>query len=117
MGDSLGAPSKDEKTWAMIAHLASLLGYSVIPLGNIIDPLVVWQMKKEEMPFVDDQGKEALNFQISITIYLLVAVVTVIGIVVAPLIIIAGLVLTIIAGLKASNGEHYRYPLTIRFLK
>jgi len=77
-------------------------------------------LKKEEMPLVDDQGKEAVNFQISITIYFLVAAASifcVIGFVLAPAVLIFDLVFTIIAAMKAGSGEAYRYPLTIRFIK
>jgi hypothetical protein len=61
--------NSEERNWAMTCHLASFAGY-VLPLGNIIGPLVAWLMKRDEFPLVDDQGKEALNFQISMTIYL-----------------------------------------------
>ena len=111
---------KDERMWAMFCHLASLAGYVGIPFANIIGPLIVWQIKKSESPLVDDQGKEALNFQISMTIYVLVGLVSIcigIGIVVLPVLGILGLVFTIIAAIKANQGEMYRYPLTIRFIK
>jgi len=111
---------KDERLWAMLCHLASLLGYSVIPFGHILGPLIVWQMKKNESPFVDDQGKEALNFQISMTLYLILAALTicvVVGVVLTPAVAIFGLVMTIIAGIKANQGVTYRYPLTIRLIK
>lgn len=110
---------KNAQTWAMICHLAGFAKY-VIPLGNIIGPLIVWNIKKSEHAFIDDQGKEALNFQISMTIYLLVAIVSIfcfVGIVVAPAIAIADVVFMIIAALKASQGESYRYPLTFRLVK
>ena len=113
-------PSKEEKNWAMFCHLASLAGFTAIPFANVIGPLVVWMLKKEEMPLVDDQGKEAVNFQISITIYFLVAAASifcVIGFVLAPAVLIFDLVFTIIAAMKAGSGEAYRYPLTIRFIK
>ena len=111
---------KDERMWAMFCHLASLAGYVGIPFANIIGPLIVWQIKKAESPLVDDQGKEALNFQISMTIYVLVGLVSLcigIGLVVLPVLGILGLVFTIIAAIKANQGEMYRYPLTIRFIK
>jgi uncharacterized protein len=65
--------SSDERQWAMFAHLAALAGF-VIPFGNLIGPLIVWQIKKNEMPFVDDQGKEALNFQITVCLAVLVCI-------------------------------------------
>ena len=107
-----------ERTWGMLAHLAALAGF-IIPLGNIIGPLVVWLIKKDESPFVDDQGKESLNFQISITIYCIVAailIVIVIGIFLLIGLAILDLVLIIIAAVKANTGEKFRYPLTIRLI-
>ena len=111
--------SQDEKTWGMLCHLAALAG-AIIPFGNIIGPLVVWLIKKQEMPFVEDQGKEALNFQISVTIYLIASALllfVIIGLLLLPAVAIFSLVMTIIAAVKANNGERYRYPLCIRFLK
>ena len=113
-----GALTKDEKQWGMFAHLSALAGF-IIPFGNIIGPIVVWAMKKGDMPYVDRQGKEAINFQLSITIYMFVSILlmlVVIGMLTALAVGLAALVLPIIAALKANNGEEYRYPLTIRFL-
>jgi len=108
--------SSDERMWGMLCHLSSLSG-GVIPFGNIVGPLIVWMIKKEEYAFVDDQGKESLNFQISIMIYTIVLALTIIGIPVAVAAMIFGLVMTVIAAVKANGGEYYRYPLTIRFVK
>lgn len=110
---------QQERTWAMGVHLAALAGF-IIPFGNIIGPLVIWLMKKDESAFVDDQGKESLNFQISITIYLIVSailIVVVIGIFLLIAIGILMLVLVIVGAVKANSGEKYRYPLTIRLIK
>lgn len=110
----------DATLWGMSAHLASLAGFIGIPLGNIIGPLVVWLIKKDEMEFVDEQGKEALNFQISMTIYAIVSALTImlfIGIILLPIVILADLILTIVAAINARDGNHYQYPLTIRFIK
>jgi uncharacterized protein len=82
--------------------------------------LVIWLVKKDEYAFVDDQGKEALNFQISITIYSLVSGVLILALIGIPLliaVIIFSVVMTVIAAIKANGGEYYRYPLTIRFVK
>lgn len=103
----------------MLCHLSALAGY-IIPLGSVIGPLVVWQMKKAEMPVVDDQGKEALNFQLTVLIAVLISIVlmfVVIGIFLLFAIGIADLVLVIIAALKANKGELYRYPFSIKFVK
>jgi uncharacterized Tic20 family protein len=110
--------SQDERNWGMLSHLAALAGF-VIPFGNIVGPLVVWLIKKDQMPFVDDQGKESLNFQISVTIYMIVSLVLVfvlIGILLLIAVVIFSLVMLIVAAVKANSGEAYRYPLCIRFL-
>ncbi|MCB1606301.1 MAG: DUF4870 domain-containing protein [Xanthomonadales bacterium] len=103
----------------MFAHLSALIGF-LIPLGSILGPLIVWQIKKAEFPFVDDQGKEALNFQITVAIAVIVCIVlmfVLIGMLLLPVVGIAALVFTIIGGIKANNGETYRYPMTIRLIK
>ncbi|MEQ8858113.1 MAG: DUF4870 domain-containing protein [Pseudomonadales bacterium] len=114
-----GGVSPDERQWAMFAHLAALVGF-VIPFGNLIGPLVVWQMKKDTMPFVADQGKESLNFQITVVIAVLVCVllmVILIGALLLPIVGIGALVFTVIAAIKANGGEAYRYPVALRLIK
>jgi hypothetical protein len=111
---------KEAQKWGMLCHLLALAGFVGIPFGNIIGPLVVWLLKKSDYPFVDEQGKESLNFQISMTIYGIVAaflIFVIIGIFLLIGLVIADLVLVIIASVKTSNGESHRYPLTIRFIK
>jgi len=110
----------------MLCHLSALAGF-VIPFGHILGPLIVWQIKKNEFPSVDIHGKAALNFQITVTIAVFVggfaaAILAFIGIgfLLFPLVMLlglAGLILAIIAGIKASNGEEYKYPCTIEFVK
>jgi len=119
--------SAEERQWAMFAHLSALVGGIVTTgWGAFIGPLVIWMVKKDTMPFVDDQAKEALNFNISVGIIflalLLMSIVTLgIGLIIAiPAWIIIGigwLVVTIIAGIKANEGVAYRYPLTLRLIK
>jgi len=114
--------NRDACMWAMFCHLAGLGGFLPIApvLGGIIAPLIIWQVKKGEFTFVDEQGKEAVNFQISIVIYALVAALlcfACIGLALLPAVYIFDVVFLLIAGVKANNGEHYRYPLTIRFIK
>jgi hypothetical protein len=117
IGPGLGV-SQDDKTLALIAHLGTLAGF-IFPFGNVIAPLVVWLVKKDQSRFVAVHALESLNFQISITIY---AVVTValcfifIGLLVLPALIIFQLIVIILAAIKASNGEYYRYPLCIRVI-
>lgn len=109
---------QDERMWGMFCHLSALAGY-VIPLGSIIGPLVIWSIKKQEYPFVDEQGKEALNFNISMAIYMIISailIVIIIGILMLIAIGIFQLIMIIIAAIKANNGESFRYPMTIRFV-
>lgn len=111
-------PGRDERTWAMACHLAALAGY-VFPLGNILGPLVVWLVKREQFPLVDDQGKESLNFQISITLYALVAALLsliVIGIPLLIAVLVFQFVMILVAAVHANEGSRYRYPLTLRFV-
>ncbi|MBE9158669.1 DUF4870 domain-containing protein [Nodosilinea sp. LEGE 06152] len=111
--------SPESRMWAMLAHLSALSGF-VIPFGNIIGPLLIWLVKRDEMSFVADQGKEALNFNISMTIYMLVSGVLIFVLIGIPLIIVLGiawLVLSILAAVKANEGVAYRYPLTLRLVK
>ena len=111
--------TKDDRTWAMLCHLSGLAGY-VVPFGNIFGPLIMWLIKRDQSWFVDDQGKEALNFQISWAIYMivsLIAILVLVGIVLVGIVAIGGLVLLIVAAVKANEGIAYRYPLTIRFIK
>ncbi len=111
--------TQEEKTFGMLAHLAALAGF-IIPFGNLIGPLVVWLIKKDQSAWVDQQGKESLNFQISITIYAIVAGVLTLILIGILLLIAVGLfslIMVIIASVKVSNGEDFRYPLCIAFLK
>ena len=110
--------NRDERMWAMFCHLSGLAGF-IFPFGNIIAPLVIWLIKKEEYPLVNDQGKESINFQISMTIYIIASIILIFLVIGIPLLIILGifsLIVVIIAAIKANEGEKYRYPLTIRFL-
>ena len=112
--------SKDARMWGMFCHLAGLAGYIMPVVGNIIGPLILWQVKKDEYGFVDEQGKEAVNFQISMSLYALISIplfFACVGPFLLAAVCIVDLVLLIIAAVKANNGEHYRYPLTIRFIK
>ena len=112
-------PSKEERSWAMIAHLSAFAGH-VFPFAHIIAPLIVWQYKKDLSSFVDEQGKESVNAQISVTLYGAVAVVLcfiLIGIPLVAGLYIANFALVIIAGLAANDGKPYRYPFILRLVK
>lgn len=109
--------TQDAKNWAVIAHLSALVNLVGIP--SVIGPLVVWLIKKDEDPFIDYHGKEALNFNISFMIYGIVSALLIlvgIGLLLLPIVLIAWLVLVILAAVRASNGEYYRYPVTIRLV-
>ncbi|MGE0077030.1 MAG: DUF4870 domain-containing protein [Bacteroidales bacterium] len=109
---------EDEKTFSMLCHLSALAGL-IIPFGHIIGPLVFWLIKKDQYAEVDKQGKAALNFQISLTIYAMIAgilVILLIGFVLLPLIFLFGLTCSIIAAVKSSSGERFDYPLSIKIL-
>lgn len=114
-----GPIGKEERTWAMACHLSALSGYFTAGLGSIVGPLVIWLIKKEDMPFVDEQGKEALNFQITIAIAAVVSVVlmiVVIGFLLFALLAIYYLVMIVLAAIKSNEGEHFRYPFTLRLI-
>jgi uncharacterized protein len=107
------------RQWGMFCHLFALAGY-FIPMGHIIGPLVAWLVKKDQYPFVKNQGAEALNFQISVTIYMIPAVLLMfacVGFVLVPALAVFDLVMIILASVKANSGQPFRYPLTIRFIK
>jgi uncharacterized protein len=123
----VAASAQEERQWALFAHLSALLGAVLTGgIGIFIGPLVIWLIKKDTMPFVDDQAKEALNFNISVAIigialFVLTFITFFIGaILTIPLglaLCVAWLVLTVIAAIKASEGVTYRYPLTLRLIK
>jgi uncharacterized protein len=108
-------PTQDERTWGLVAHLSALIA-SVIGLP-FAGPLVVWLIKKDESPFVGDQAKEALNFQLAILIVTLICGLTCVGIVLLPVVWIAGLIYSILAAIEANKGTYYRYPYTIRLIQ
>lgn len=122
--DRTGAPlveyDKDARTLGMVCHLSALVGLMGLPLLNIIGPLAVWLWRKDQYAFVDDQGKEALNFQISVTLYSIVAgilTLILIGWVLLGLLWVANLILILIAASSANRGEAYRYPFNLRLIK
>ncbi len=107
---------KQERTLGMLCHLGGLLGW--------LPPLIIWLLKKDEAEFVNDQGKESPNFQISVTIYYAAAailsfsiILTLVGIPLLFAVAVFDLVMIIIASINANKGEKYRYPLCIRFIK
>lgn len=126
-----GTPSAEERQWAMFAHLSALVGAIItggwaFSIGCFLGPLIIWLVKKDTMPFVADQAKEALNYNITLAIifavlFLLTVLTLGLGALISiPLYLIIGiawLVFTIIAAIKANEGTAYRYPFTLRLVK
>ncbi|TAM21451.1 MAG: DUF4870 domain-containing protein [Rhodanobacter sp.] len=117
-------PSREERQWALFAHLSALLAGLLtghwLGVGCFIGPLIIWLVKRESMPFVDDQAKEALNFNITVAIAALVCwllMFVLIGFVLLPILGVLWLVCVILAAIKANEGERYRYPFALRFIK
>lgn len=113
------ASSSNDNTLATLAHLSGLLVF-IVPLANIVAPLVIWLVKKDSSEFVSDQAKEALNFQISMTLYSIIAAILIlifIGFVLILALLIADIFLIIKASMAANNGQKYRYPFILRLIK
>lgn len=113
-------PTTDVLTTASLIHLSALIGLLGNGIGFILAPLIFWLVKRDDDPFLDEQGMEAINFQITMTLASIVAavlIVLVVGIVLLPIVIIMMVVLPILAAMRVRDGEDYRYPFTIRFLK
>lgn len=109
----------DERNWGMYCHLAAFAGL-LIPFGNMIGPLVIWLIKKDEYPHVDVEGKESLNFQITVSIAVMVAgalSVVLIGIPLLIAIVVFALIFIIKAIMDTNEGRSYRYPYNIRLIK
>jgi uncharacterized protein len=107
------------RTTAVVAHLSTFAGL-VVPFGSVIGPLAVWLTRRDRDPFIDQAGREALNFGISIAIYgsvLVVAALMLVGIPLLMVGVVAWVVLASLAAVKASQGQAYRYPLTMRFVR
>jgi uncharacterized protein len=111
----------DDRQWGLFAHLSALAASAVTGLG-FLGPLIIWLVRKDKSSFVDDQGKEALNFQINLLIHaLVIGVIAIVTCGFGALLFIPwavyALVMPILAGLQANKGERYRYPLTWRIIK
>lgn len=110
--------SSDERTWGILVHAAAFAGL-LVPFGNILGPLVLWAIKRDDSEFVDANGKQAVNFQITWTVLVIVAALTVvigIGVVILPLVAIVWLVLVVLAIVRTSENQVYEYPLTLEVL-
>jgi hypothetical protein len=114
------APSENERTWGMLAHLSALAGLALPLIGIVLGPLLVWLARREESEFVAGHAKEALNFNISVLLGALACVLLMlvfIGFLLGTALFIAWLVMTLIAAIKASEGHPYRYPFSLRLVK
>ena len=108
--------SSDSRNLALLSHLSAFITFVGIP--SVVGPLVMWLLNRDD-PYVEAQAKEALNFNISFTLYGIAAAISIIllvGLLALPAVLITWFVLVIVASVKAANGESYRYPLTIRFV-
>ncbi|HST31323.1 MAG TPA: DUF4870 domain-containing protein [Chthoniobacterales bacterium] len=111
--------SSEIRTWSVLCHASALLGLFFHFFGHLLGPLIVWLIKRDLSPEVDANGKESLNFQLSMLIYDIVAGILCIVLIGIPILIalwILNTVFVIIASVKTSEGKIYRYPFTIRFL-
>ena len=132
------ADNNRSTAWPVACHLTALSAFIGIPFGNFLGPLIVWLLKKNDMPDVDEHGKKSLNFQLSIFVYSLAvtlfgavlagitylllppeALVIPLGLLIIAVILltIADIVLVIMAGIKTSKGENYNYPYSMQFIK
>ncbi len=105
--------SKDARTWAMLCHLLAIF-------TGFIAPLIIWLIKKDEDPFINSQGKESLNFQITVAIAMVVSWLlcfACVGFFLVPAVAIVDIVFCILATIKSNSGQDYRYPVSIRFIK
>ena len=112
--------SRDVRTWNVLCHATALAGFFVPWAGHILGPLIVWLAKRNDSPEIDENGKESLNFQISMLIYNVIAGVlclVLIGFIILVILHILNLVLVIVASIQTSEGKFYRYPMTIRLIK
>ena len=136
---TLSDAEKSQQNWAIACHLSALAVFAPIPFGNIVGPLVVWLWKRHDVPGVNEHGRAALNFHMSVFLYLFLGAIflgiplallsflplmmfftipaLIILAVLAGILVVAEVILTVVAALKASDGKHYDYPLTLNLIK
>ena len=121
ISDEPKGPSRSERQWAMGCHLIGLCGIIIpLPFAGIIATLVLWLLKREDGVFIDLHGKEALNFQISLILYAAVCfflTMIAIGFLLLVLLVLFAFISIVVAGVKASEGSEFSYPMCIRFIK
>lgn len=113
--------SETDRSWAIGLHASPLIGL-IVPLGNLLAPFIIWLIKKPESPYLDEVGKEVVNFQLSTTIYALACTIISFvtcgfGVILFLPLVLAWFIFVIMAVIKTSNGEPYRYPATWRLIK
>ncbi len=120
-GELVSTKTKEARTWAMLCHLGGLGIYIIPTIGHLIFPLLIWAIKKDKHPFVDEHGKAAINFQLSFTIYAVISLFLTpifgLGIVLLIALALFDLIVIIVAAVKANSGEYYQYPFSIRFIR
>ncbi|WP_063700622.1 DUF4870 domain-containing protein [Pseudoalteromonas gelatinilytica] len=110
---------KEQRTWAMFCHLSALAGL-LFPFGSVIGPLIVWLVKKEEMPLVAEHGRKSLNFQLTMMIAYIVCFMlmfVVVGVILLPLVALLSLIMVVVSAIKANDGKEVKYPMAIEFIK
>lgn len=112
---------KEERQWGMACHLSGAAIIVPIPFVNVLAPFILWMLKREEYPFVNTEGEEAVNFQLTMAIGYLVALILTFlfkgFLVILAGVVVVDLVFVLLASVKANEGESYRYPLAFRFFK
>ncbi len=111
--------SESERNWAMLCHLSAFAGF-FFPFGGIIGPLICWLSKKDESAWVNENGKASLNFQLSILLYMVLAVplcFIIIGIPIVAFLGVLKIVCIVIGSIKGSKGERFRYPISIPLIQ
>ena len=112
--------SQDEKTMATLAHLGAFIGALMPGMGNVLVPFLIWVFKKDESEYIEEQAKEALNFQITMSILMIgaaIAMIMLVGFIILPILIVLDIALSITAAVKANRGEIYEYPINFRLIK
>lgn len=112
--------SNQERTWAMLCHLSALAFVIGIPFANIIAPLIIWLVKRNEYPLVDYHGKKSINFQITITIISIICTIlafVLIGFFLLFIVAVINVIMIIVASVKVNNGEDYNYKFSFNFIK
>jgi len=119
-------PSQSERNYAALLHLSQIVGSWIGGIGSLIIPLIMWLIKRDQSKFIDETGKEVINFQISLYIY--IAAIYLLGILTLGLMFLLTwpfllllevfiIIVAVIGAVKAANGEVYRYPLNLRLIK